>query len=292
MNNGPNNKKTGNKKTSPNANIKNALSKINVLKKAINNVSNAELETNTSVRKYISFNGIKNKINLKMVIIGIVALIVLLLAGYIIISFVHYNNKSCFEKKSFFHYLLDRTEDDPCILENEPGAEMETGTGTGAGTHLLPAPEVFHISNQIFKYEDSKCKCASYDSRLAKKSEIIDAYNAGASWGNSYGWAEDNSAYFVVQKCDYDKCMEENERLPEHKRKFCGKPGINGGKFPNEELKFGALCYGFKPKGKVSKEKEATCPPMNYCKLDKNHDVSTQMDSDVIVPFNADKWSA
>jgi hypothetical protein len=246
--------------------LKNTLNKINELKKTINNAPN-NLENKTT-------NIIKKIPPIKNILFYLFLLIIVCLIIYLVICLIHYYNKNCFEKKSFIHYLTDFTDENPCTLEDDPSNKSESST------HIpfIPSSEVFHISNQIFSFEDAKCKCASYDSRLAKKAEIIDAYNKGTTWGNSYGWAEDSNAYFVVQKCDYDKCMEENERLPENKKKFCGKPGINGGKFPNAELKFGALCYGIKPKVTSVKEKEAYCPPMNYCKLKS----FTKDDSDVI----------
>ena len=42
---------------------------------------------------------------------------------------------------------------------------------------VLNEKEVFHISDQIYTYEEAKCKCASYNGRLATESEIVDAYN-------------------------------------------------------------------------------------------------------------------
>ena len=91
---------------------------------------------------------------------------------------------------------------------------------------FLEKDEVFHISNQDYSYEQSKCKCSSYGARLATKNEITNAYNNGANWC-SYGWTEGQNAFYPVQKCYYDSLMEESGFL-ENSDKYCGKPGLNG----------------------------------------------------------------
>jgi len=78
----------------------------------------------------------------------------------------------------------------------------------------------------------------------------------------------------------------------ERKKRYCGKPGLNGGYFANPKLKFGVNCYGVKPKGKTaSKLKTPYCPPVNFCKLNANFEASHKLDTDEISPFNNDKWS-
>lgn len=144
----------------------------------------------------------------------------------------------------------------------------------------LEKPQVFHISNQDYSYQQAKCKCGSYGARLATYSEIVDAYNKGAEWC-SYGWSEGQSAYYPTQKCNWLKKSPED-------RKACGKPGINGGYFPDAKLRFGANCYGRKPEGSISKIEEQTC---DYCELQPDFGASHKLDTDQIAPFNKDRWS-
>ena len=107
---------------------------------------------------------------------------------------------------------------------------------------LFNRKEVFHISDNKYNYENSKALCKAYGARLAKYSDLESAYKKGANWC-SYGWSDNQMALFPIQKDFYDELQEG----PSEFRDDCGKPGINGGYFPNKELKFGVNCYGFKP---------------------------------------------
>ena len=160
---------------------------------------------------------------------------------------------------------------------------------------VLEKKEVFHIANQDYTYDQAKCKCESYNAKLATKNDMTNAYNNGANWC-TYGWSEGQNAYYPVQQCDWDILQEELKEYPkgsmERKKRYCGNPGLNGGYFPNPKLKFGVNCYGVKPKGKTgSKLKTPYCPPVNFCKLDANFEASHKLDTDEISPFNNDKWS-
>jgi len=143
-------------------------------------------------------------------------------------------------------------------------------------------PQVFHISNQDFTFEQAKCKCESYKAKLATYAQIVDAYNKGADWC-SYGWSEGQAAYYPTQRCNWEKKSEEE-------RKKCGKPGINGGFFPDPYLKFGVNCYGKKPDGKVIKIKDQECKT-NYCELPANKFANNRLPTDQIAPFNDEIWS-
>ena len=154
---------------------------------------------------------------------------------------------------------------------------------------IFKKKEVFHIANQDYSYDQSKCKCASYGARLATKDEVTNAYNSGANWC-SYGWSEGQNAYYPVQKCYYDSIMEEDGFL-ENSDKYCGKPGLNGGYFSNPQLKFGVNCYGVKPNGSVVKPMSPYCAPKNFCSLSKNSYANQKLSTDEIAPFNNDKWN-
>jgi hypothetical protein len=102
--------------------------------------------------------------------------------------------------------------------------------------------QVFNISNNLYTYDDAKAVCKSMDARLATYDEIEDAYENGAEWCN-YGWSENQSIYFPTQK----KTWEELQKTTSHKND-CGRPGVNGGYMDNPHIRFGANCYGNKPK--------------------------------------------
>lgn len=101
--------------------------------------------------------------------------------------------------------------------------------------------EVFNISNNLYSYEDAKAVCKAMGSRLASYDEIEDAYNNGAEWG-TYGWSEDQHAYFPTQKGTWSKL----QKVKGHEHDL-GRPGVNGGYFSNPNVRFGVNCYGVKP---------------------------------------------
>ena len=101
--------------------------------------------------------------------------------------------------------------------------------------------EVFNISNNLYSYEDAKAVCKSMGSRLATYDEVEDAYNNGAEWG-TYGWSEDQHAYFPTQKATWSKL----QKVKGHEHDL-GRPGVNGGYFSNPNVRFGVNCYGVKP---------------------------------------------
>ena len=142
---------------------------------------------------------------------------------------------------------------------------------------VLNEKEVFHISDQIYTYEEAKCKCSTYNGRLATEKEIVDAYNKGANWC-SYGWTDGVKAFYPVQEEFYDINVINNQ--------YCGTPGINGGSF-NENLKFGINCYGIKPKGKVLNPIQNIQNEENICDSEK---IKTTV-NDKISSFNNSKWS-
>ncbi len=208
---------------------------------------------------------------------------------YVIICLYQYYNTECgagSEKRSFLEYLTDLKNREICIINKQAVKDLTLSD------IQLPTQkeEVFHIANQDYTYDQAKCKCESYGGKLATKDQIIDAYNKGASWC-SYGWTNGQYAYYPVQQCEYDQIEENNKGKPENEKKFCGKPGINGGFFANPYIKFGVNCYGIKPKGESHIPKKPYCPPMNFCKLEQNFQASHKLDTDVIAPFAEGKWS-
>ena len=147
--------------------------------------------------------------------------------------------------------------------------------------------EVFHIANNKYNYREAKNICEKYNSELASYDQIEDAYNNGANWC-SYGWSEDQLALFPTQKEKYNELKE----IPGHEHD-CGRPGINGGYFPNKRIKFGVNCYGKKPKPK-HKDKHYMHSVNHTPTIDKlieNKKKKNIYKNYIVAPFNNDVWS-
>ena len=149
----------------------------------------------------------------------------------------------------------------------------------------LEGPEqVFHIGNQNYTYEDARCKCRSYDAKLATYPQIVESYNKGAEWC-SYGWSEGQTAYYPTQKCNWEKKSKKEQEA-------CGKPGINGGFFSDKKLRFGVNCFGKKPEGRIIKIKDDKCGSEDGDNEKCNYNSKNRLETDEIAPFNDNTWSA
>jgi hypothetical protein len=181
----------------------------------------------------------------------------------------------------------------------EPDDKKQTAESSGSASSppvsVSKKEEVFHISNNLYNYEDAQTICSSYGSRLATYDEIEKAYNNGAEWCG-YGWSSDQMAFFPTQK----KTWEKLQKTTNHKND-CGRTGVNGGYMANPELRFGVNCYGVKPAptdadlAMLSSKKDMIIPKtVEDVILDKkvqfwkeNQDKLLQLSS-----FNSEKWSA
>jgi hypothetical protein len=247
-------------------------------------------------------------------LLWILLFIIVIIISYLTVMTAKYLSTNCQNKRSWFKYIIRFCYNDVCTVpkvQNTPVVNnihlMKPGTIPpkipvipNLKTDLTPKPapevkkggtsfslfgkkEVFHIANQDYTYEQAKCKCESYNAKLANYDQLVDAYNDGAEWC-TYGWSSGQKAYYPTQKCNWEK------KNPEEKLK-CGNPGLNGGFFADPSLKFGVNCYGKKPKGKISKLNDSVCSPDNYCKLPQNFGASNRLESDEIAPFNNEKWN-
>jgi hypothetical protein len=99
--------------------------------------------------------------------------------------------------------------------------------------------EVFHISDNVYTYQQAEGVCKKYGAKLATRKQIKDAQAKGANWC-SYGWSAGGEAYYPIQK-------EFLDNLPADKKGMCGKVGVNGGVFDDKNIQFGVNCYGKRP---------------------------------------------
>ncbi len=235
-----------------------------------------------------STNG--DKIDFKKILHIFILIMVSMLILYVLISVFYYYRTDCEDgvKKPFLEYLADYRHRALCVAV--PKTDKQKDMKLSDIQMPTVKEEVFHISNQDYTYDQAKCKCESYGAKLATREQVIESYNKGASWC-TYGWSNGQYAFYPVQQCDWDKIEEENKDLPPEKRQHCGKPGMNGGYFSNPYIRFGVNCYGVKPKGEAAVPKKPYCPPMNFCKLEKNFQASHKLDTDSIAPFAPDRWN-
>lgn len=111
----------------------------------------------------------------------------------------------------------------------------------------LVGSEVFHVSDQIFTYDEAPAVCAAYGAELATLEQVMDAFASGAEWC-SYGWTAGGMALYPTQRETWDRLQGE---VDYGKRTRCGRPGVNGGYF-DPTTKFGVNCYGIKPRGQFT----------------------------------------
>lgn len=148
--------------------------------------------------------------------------------------------------------------------------------------------EVFHIPGNYYNYNQAQELCAAYDSRLATYDEIEEAYKDGAEWC-SYGWSDGQMAFFPTQKETYKKLQNTS-----NEKHNCGRQGINGGFMTNPELRFGANCYGIKPKQRERDElymKASSVPRHSRNSAGENNAFSSMIDKITVSGFNYDKWN-
>lgn len=231
------------------------------------------------------------------VIKGIIFFIILIILIWFVAFTTKYFLTPCHRRKDFLSYLFGFCWNKVC-KEETVGENRVFYMGSAPQKESIPEEiineledvverdQVFHISNQDYSYEQAKCKCNGYGARLATYEEMVEAFNKGADWC-SYGWTEGQTAYYPTQQCSWDKL----QKGPKENRKDCGKPGLNGGFFPNPYLKFGVNCYGKKPEGKVVKMNKPYCPFKDFCKISQNYASSHKLPTDNIAPFNSDRWS-
>jgi len=151
--------------------------------------------------------------------------------------------------------------------------------------------QVFNIPGNYYSYDQAKVMCDAYGARLAKYSEIEDAYNKGGEWCN-YGWSDGQNAFFPTQQGTFDQL----QTIKGHEHD-CGRPGVNGGYIANPKVKFGVNCFG--PKPNITQEEEElmeTSTP--YPKTEEDIHMEKQvaywkhhLNEILISPFNYNSWS-
>jgi len=178
-------------------------------------------------------------------------------------------------------------KDDTCKLSDNMEEPVEP-------ENIVREKEVFNISDNAYTYNDAKVICKALDSELATFEQMRNAYNNGADWCN-YGWSEDQMALYPTQKTTWKKL----QKAPKEYRNECGHPGINGGYFSNEHLKFGANCYGYKPDIQEQDKRLLNYSPSPRLSLEEKRNIEKikefrskrEQGKITILPFKKDNWN-
>ena len=174
------------------------------------------------------------------------------------------------------------------ITEDDSGKYDEHGEIV---PEILRHKQVFHIPDNKYTYNDAKAVCAAYGAKLADYSQVENAYREGAEWCG-YGWSANQMALYPTQKTTWNGL----QKIKGHEHD-CGRPGINGGFIANENVRFGANCYGYKPKitelEREIMENQRVYPiTKKEQQFEKKVGEFRQKLPDILVsPFNYDKWS-
>jgi hypothetical protein len=174
------------------------------------------------------------------------------------------------------------------LTVDQPSAPLEEVTPV---PEIKIKPQVFHVPGNEYTYENADALCQAYGGELANYNQIESAYKNGAEWC-SYGWSKGQMAYFPTQKetWNYLQGVDGHEN-------DCGRPGINGGYIANPNVRFGANCYGYKPKI-TDQEQELLNETPLYPRTaadrvqEKRIDYWRKKIPDILVsPFNNKVWS-
>lgn len=197
-----------------------------------------------------------------------------------------------------YFYDLDITTSIQNMFSSEPEVDINISTISGENVAIDPVPEikyekqVFHVPGNKYSFEDARALCAAYGSKLANYDQIETAYKDGGEWCG-YGWSEDQMALYPTQKQTYNKL----KTIKGHEHD-CGRPGINGGYIANPNVKFGANCYGYKPKITPLERKMMAINQMypktkNELSLEKKvYDLRKKLSDIIVAPFNRTTWSS
>lgn len=170
------------------------------------------------------------------------------------------------------------------IVINKIDDALFPGEGGDAGYGGY-SDEVFHISDNIYTYEDAKGICGAFGGRLANYFDIEKAYQKGGEWCG-YGWSDDQMVFFPTQRSTFDRLKKDG------RQNDCGRPGVNGGFIDNPNARFGVNCVGKKPK--ITPQEQEIMDDLenaNKSQSTKTNYWSQWIDSMNIASFNSSRWN-
>lgn len=157
-------------------------------------------------------------------------------------------------------------------------------------SNIVMNKEVFHIPGSRFTFNDANAICKSMNSDLATYEQVQKSQKEGSNWC-SYGWSQDQLALYPTSQSKFDE-LSKNDKT----KYDCGFVGVNGMYVNNPYMKFGANCYGVKPKksdlelkhSEVSDYKPKTAKEVIL--EDRIEYWKRRLGNVLIAPFNKDKW--
>jgi len=196
-----------------------------------------------------------------------------------------------------YFYNINLTARLDNLFTDTPSIDLTVQQDTPGPDEIAPVPEikikeqVFHIPGNNYTYDNAGALCKAYGARLATYSEVENSYKNGSEWC-SYGWSDRQLALFPTQKDTWNRL----QTIEGHEND-CGRAGINGGYIANPNVKFGANCYGYKPKITQDDKDMMDSTPLypktlKDVKEEKRVDYWRRMIPDILVaPFNKNVWS-
>lgn len=196
-----------------------------------------------------------------------------------------------------YFYNINLTARLDNLFTDTPSIDLTVQQDTPGPDEIAPVPEikikeqVFHIPGNDYTYDNAGALCKAYGARLATYSEVENSYKNGSEWC-SYGWSDRQLALFPTQKDTWNRL----QTIEGHEND-CGRAGINGGYIANPNVKFGANCYGYKPKITQDDKDMMDSTPLypktlKDIKEEKRVDYWRRMIPDILVaPFNKNVWS-
>ena len=144
---------------------------------------------------------------------------------------------------------------------------------------VLDAPTVHTLCNMAL------CLYANNDllEEIRETAESLVAKKIDTSYGNC--------GFIPFTKEEWDKL----QKGPERRKNDCGIPGVSGGYFQNDKMRFGVNCYGTKPSQREIDEVYAKYSDLLHDEEDseqeKIDEFTRQKDDIFILPFNKSKWN-
>ncbi len=165
--------------------------------------------------------------------------------------------------------------------------ETDVESALGAAGAAVGGKQVFNINRNVYTFGEAEPLCRAFGAELASYDQVKAAYEAGADWCN-YGWVKGQMAVYPTQESTYEKL----QHGPESERMSCGRPGVNGGYFPNEEQRFGVNCYGKRP-AESALDERIQMEEQTDTSFDREvNRFKSELDSIAVTPWNHSRWGA
>jgi len=162
-------------------------------------------------------------------------------------------------------------------------SDVESALGVGSGGS---SGQVFNVARNVYTFHEAEPLCKAFGAQLATYDQVKEAHKAGADWCN-YGWVKGQLAVYPTQESTYEKL----QHGPEHERMSCGRPGVNGGYFPNADQRFGVNCYGPRPAESALDERIQMEEKTDIAFDREVNKYKAELDSIGVNPWNSKSWS-